>query len=259
MKNYLIDSHTENERLNYQNKIDVYSLSKEMTYICPEKGQFFLDAGCGNGNVIEALLQYGVEKIDGVDLSADRVTQAKERFSSNPNIRFFQRSLDKTEFPENTYDRVITRYIFEHVTNAKEILIELHRVLKAGGKLSIINFDDIFFDFYSKNEKFNHDLKMLKSKLPQDFEIGKKLPHYLNECGYSNVEWTAEKFFFKDERLKMEIENSRMRLEQGREHLAKYFSSIDHYDLFAKTYLEEMKDPNNVIGWTKFMITAKKI
>lgn len=258
MKNYLIDSSKENERLNYQNKIDAYNLNKEMQYIRPEKGQYFLDAGCGNGNVIEALLQYGVEKIDGVDLSADRVMQAKERFSTNPNIQFFQRSLDKTEFPENTYDRILTRYIFEHVTNAKEILVELHRVLKVGGKFSIINFDDIFFDFYTKNEKFNHDLKALKSKLPQDFEIAKKLPHYLSECGFSNVTWTAEKFFFKDEMLAMEIENSRMRLEQGREHLHKLFSSPSDYDQFAKTYLEEMKDPNNVIGWTKFMITAEK-
>ena len=258
MKNYLIDSPQENDRLNYQNKIDVYSLSKEMRFISPHKDQHFLDAGCGNGNVTDALLQNGVTKLTGVDYSEDRIKEDTERFKNFSDVHFHTRSLDNTGFETNTFDRIVCRYIFEHVTNAKEILTELHRVLKVDGSIAIINFDNIFFDFYTKNESFNNSLSALKAKLPQDFEVGRKLPQYLSQIGFKNVQWEAEKLYFQGERLEMEIHNSRMRLEQARGHLGKYFDSLADYDSFAKTYLDEMKDPNNVLGWAKFLVKGTK-
>ncbi len=256
MKNYLIDSPKEFERLNYQNKIDVYDLTKEMKFIEPQVGHLFLDAGCGNGNLIEALMQNGMTTIHGVDLSSDRIEKAKKRFADKSEVQFFNCSLDQTNLAEKKYDHVICRYIFEHVANPNEILAELKRVLKPEGRLSIINFDDIFFNFFTKNEKFNHSLKTLKAKLPLDFEIGRKLPIYLSLTGMIDIKWEAETFFFQDERMELEYVNTRMRLEQGREHLSKYFSSLKEYDQFAKNYLEEMKDPLNVLSTTKFMIKA---
>lgn len=258
MKNYLIDSPQEKDRLNYQNKIDVYSLGQELRFIYPEKGLHYLDAGCGNGNVIEALLQLGVNKIHGIDLSSDRITEAKKRFKDFSDVTFFERSLDHTELPDSTYDRVICRYIFEHVTNVKEILWELQRVLKPHGKMHIINLDDVFFGFHTKNERFNNELKNLKANLPQDFEIGRKLPQMLSALGMKDIQWEAQTYFFQNERMEMEIENARMRLEQARAHLSSYFTSLLAYDQFAEMYLEEMHDPNNVMWTTKYMITATR-
>lgn len=258
MKDYLIDSVDENRRLDYQNKIDVYNLDNELSFFDWKENDLVLDAGCGNGNVVEKLLAKGLNHIHGIDLSADRVKQSQERFKDNKDVQFFQRSLEATEFKDGVYDQVICRYVYEHVTHPSEIIKELHRVLKPNGVINIINFDDVFFGFYTKNEKFNEELKALKSKVPQDFEIARKLPHLLKSHQFKNIVWDAQTYFFKGERLAMEIENNKMRLEQARPHLSKYFDSMDAYDQFAATYMEELKDDCNVLFMTKYLIKAKK-
>lgn len=257
-KNYLIEHPNELERLNFQNKIDVYDLEKELNFFKWDTKHLILDAGCGNGNVVEKLLEKGMTKIHGIDFSEDRVNFAQERFKDHKDVEFFKRSLEKTGMNDNSYDRVICRYIYEHVTNTSEIINELYRVTKPGGYLQIINFDDIFFNFYTKNTKLNEQLAKLKKSVPQDFEIGRKIPHIMRAAKFDKVEWSAETFFFKDERLEMEKENNRMRLHQGREHLAKFFSSVEEYDEFAKTYLAEMDDDCNVLAVTKFLVKGQK-
>lgn len=258
MKDYLIDSADENKRLDFQNKIDVYNLDHELNFFEWNPNDLVLDAGCGNGNVIEKLLQKGLSKIHGVDFSQDRVNQASARFTDHKDVNFFQRSLDNTEFKNETYDKVICRYVYEHVTNPSEIIKELNRVLKPKGEINIINFDDIFFGFYTKNEKFNQDLKALKNKVPQDFEIARKIPHLLKSQNFKDIVWDAQCFFFKGERLELEIANTKMRLEQGRPHLSKYFDNLNQYDQFAETYLAEMRDDCNVLTTTKYLIKARK-
>ena len=258
MKNYLIENSNENERLNFQNKIDVYNLDKELDFFSWDKNHFVLDAGCGNGNVIEKLISKGMTKIHGIDFSKERIDEVAERFKSSKDVKAFHGSLDKTPFSENSYDRIICRYVYEHLTNAPEVTTEFMRILKPGASLYVLEFDDIFFDFYTKNEFFNNQLKTLKEKLPQDFAIAYKLPQLLKRHGFKNIEWDAETYFFKGERLSLEFENNKMRLQQGRAHLAKFFGSLEDYDEFAKTYLEEMKDECNVLKTTKYLIKATK-
>jgi ubiquinone/menaquinone biosynthesis C-methylase UbiE len=259
MKTYLIDHSDENKRLDFQNKIDVYNLDRELDFFSLQKNDLILDAGCGTGNVIEKLLQLGHSRIHGLDFSEDRIRQSQERFSSYNDVQLFNRPMDKTEFSPSTYDVVFCRYIYEHVTNPKEILAELYRVIKPNGHIYLVNLDDIFFNFHTKNEFFNQQLKSLQDKLPQDFKIGRKLPLMLREQKFEQIEWEAQTYFFKGERLKLERENTRMRLEQGRCHLSKFFSSTSEYDDFAKTYLDEMQDDCNVLSLSKYLIKANKL
>lgn len=258
MKNYVIDHVDENKRLNFQNTIDIYNLDKELKFFSISDCKLILDAGCGNGNVIEKLDSLGKFNIHGVDLSSDRVSQAKARFSANSNVHIFNRSLDNTQLKDSEYDAIICRYIFEHVLNHKDILTELYRILKPGCSINIINFDDLFFNFYTKNESFNKQLAALKQELPLDLQIGRKLPHLLRLCHFENIKWEAETYYFKGERLILERENTRMRLEQGRDHLIKYFKNNEEYDQFARIYLEEMLDECNVLSMNKYLITATK-
>lgn len=257
-KHYLIDNKNENKRLNFQNTIDVYNLSNELAYFDWNKNHFVLDAGCGNGNVIEQLLNRGLQKIHGVDFSPERIDEVKKRFENQNEIEAYHAPLEQTGLADESYDRIICRYVYEHLTNTPEVTHELWRLLKPGGSLYIIEFDNIFFDFYTKNEDFNRQLLELKNKLPQDFGIARKLPQLLKQHQFDEVHWDAETFFFKGERLEMEYQNNEMRLTQGRDHLAKYFKTTADYDQFAQTYLQEMKDECNVLSTTKYLIKATK-
>ena len=258
MKDYLIDHLDEDKRLNFQNTIDVYDLDKELDFFKFNKKDLVLDAGCGNGNVLEKLNMKGISNIHGIDLSEDRVKQATERFKSLDHINIMMRSLEQTGLAEASYDTILCRYIFEHVLSPKNVLTELHRILKPDGSLFIINFDDIFFNFHTKNEVFNKQLEIFQNKIPQDLKIGRKIPQLLKENNFKNIEWHAETYFFKGERLMLERENSSMRLEQGRKNLSKFFNNLEEYDTFAKTYLEEMHDDCNVLSMTKYLIRATR-
>lgn len=258
MKDYIIESYKEAERLDFQNKIDVYNLDEELKSFKWSPQQSVLDAGCGHGNLIEKLMNLGLKNLHGLDISEKRLELAKKRFLTEPLVNFFQASLDNTGLPDCRYDVVICRYIFEHLTNTDEVLKELSRVTKQNGSIYIINFDDVFFNFYTKNETFNRQLKTLKGKLAQDFEIGRKLPQKLQQLGFNHVQWEAQTYFFQNERLKLEYQNTQMRLEQARPMLSKFFNSTEEYNAFAETYLNEMRDSCNVLSSTKFLITAKK-
>lgn len=258
MKKYLIEGTHEIERLAFQNKIDVYDLKTELASFNWKFDDKVLDAGCGSGNLAQELIQMGIHKIDGIDMSSERVAFARERFSSNQNVNIYKANLEATGLEKSSYDKIICRYVFEHVTEPIEIFSELISLIKDKGKIYIINFDDIFFGFYTKNHAFNKKLVHLKSKLPQDFEIARKIPQLLASLGLVDIKWNAETYFFKDQRLELEITNTKMRLEQGRSTLYKYFDSLSDYDKFCEEYLEEMKDPNNVLYASKFLISAEK-
>jgi ubiquinone/menaquinone biosynthesis C-methylase UbiE len=258
MKSYLIQDLREHERLDFQNKIDVYDLNLELNFFSWDPKHRILDAGCGHGNVIGKLLEKGIEKVQGIDFCPDRVSLAQERFRHNPMVIIKQGSLDATGFESGSFDVVICRYVFEHLLNHEEVLGELYRILKPYGILRIINFDGLLFNFHTKNDKLNRQLAELKQRFTHDFDIGRKLPQLLNKQGFDKVEWEAESYFFKGDRLKLEHQNYKMRFEQARPHLSKYFSSGTEYDSFARVYLEEMLDECNVLAASKFFITGQK-
>jgi ubiquinone/menaquinone biosynthesis C-methylase UbiE len=256
MKKYLLESSNESERLNFQNKIDAYDIKKELAEFEFSPNDKVLDAGCGNGNLIDELLKLHALKIHGIDMSEDRVFKSKERFKEFANVEIFKGELEKTNLSKSYYDKICCRYIFEHVTNPIEILKALRELLVDRGNLYIVNMDQVFFGFYTKNEKFNQDLKKLQASLPQDYEIGRKLPQMLAISGYKEVNWKAETFFFHGESLALERKNTEMRLIQLRDYLSTKFDSVENYDEFASTYLDEMQDPNNVLYMSKFIIKA---
>lgn len=259
MKKYLIESFDEIERLKFQNTIGMYDMDQEIHFIDFLKDQKVLDAGCGTGNLIQKIISQHDVKIDGLELSHERVLYTKDRFKDFPNVSIFQGSLEDTKFDNDTYDKVVLRYVFEHVTKPKEILKEMNRIIKVDGKIFIINFDDIFFNFYTKNEFVNYCLKKLKTSIPQDFEIGRKLPRFLVDSGFVNVKWSAQTFFLKGEALELEKKNNEMRLFQARDNLAQILGGFHEYDRFLNQYLEEMDDSSNVMSFSKFLVKADKL
>jgi ubiquinone/menaquinone biosynthesis C-methylase UbiE len=258
MKNYLIDGKNESERLNFQNKMDICNLDQELSFFNFHEHHQILDAGCGNGNVIEKLIKNKLSYIDGIDFSIDRINDAKKRFENFHRVNLYQGELENTHLSGSSYDVVLCRYIFEHIMNPELVICEMRRLLKESGQIFIINFDDMVFNFHTRNEAFNKELKKIKLKVPQDLEIGRKLPQLLKKNGFKNIVWDAQTYFFKGERLTQEIENSKMRFSQGRENLSKLFASMTEYEIFVDNYLNELTDENNVLSSSKFLVKATK-
>ena len=88
-----------------------------------------LDVGCATGFLLDQARQRGWE-VYGVELSAWAVDYAKNKLQL-PNIT--QGSLKDANYPANFFDVVVLKDVIEHLTDPKETLEQIRRILKPAG------------------------------------------------------------------------------------------------------------------------------
>ena len=96
-------------------------------------GERLLDAGCGVGASSRvAAVEFGLF-VDGVDASAGALVRARERESAG-RVRWTEADLAALPFGEAAFDGVLAECVLSTV-GRREVLIELRRVLRRGGRL----------------------------------------------------------------------------------------------------------------------------
>jgi 2-polyprenyl-3-methyl-5-hydroxy-6-metoxy-1,4-benzoquinol methylase len=93
-------------------------------------GLELLDVGCGSGTLISLLKRRGF-RVRGVDFSAEAASIAK----SENDVDVAVGSLEQVHFPDQSFDVVTLFHVMEHVTNPRQVLEEVSRILRPGGAL----------------------------------------------------------------------------------------------------------------------------
>jgi SAM-dependent methyltransferase len=94
-----------------------------------------LEIGCGTGN-FTGLLARRANSIVAVDLDAEFIATAQERWQHDPRISF--RCSDATTLDwEAAFDTIVLLDILEHIENDVDFLQSLHRALRPEGTLVI--------------------------------------------------------------------------------------------------------------------------
>lgn len=99
-----------------------------------KNGDKILDAGCGNGRLLELLNGKNIDYI-GIDIAENLVKIAKGIY---PQRDFFVADNLNLPFPDNNFDEVFSIAVLHTVPSKElreEVLAELKRVLKPQGKL----------------------------------------------------------------------------------------------------------------------------
>lgn len=108
-------------------------------------GLDLLDVGCGSGTLLGLLKQRGFHAM-GVDFSeeAAKVAQAVN------GVRVIVGSLEQAAFPKESFDVVTLFHVMEHVTNPREVLAEVLRILRPDGivVLQVPNIDSWQFKLF---------------------------------------------------------------------------------------------------------------
>ena len=94
-------------------------------------GGRMLDVGCGRGVLLKSLADRGFE-VHGFEISETAAAGADPR----ADIRIGN-SLEDVGYPNAFFDQVILWHVFEHLPNPVEVLDEIRRILKPGGRLVI--------------------------------------------------------------------------------------------------------------------------
>ncbi len=105
--------------------------------LSPKPPDRVLEAGCGTGRMTRALTR-GVRELVAIDFSFQslRANQAKLRAAGLEHIPLVQADLCHLPFAPDTFDRVVSCQVLEHVPgeDARRMAVgELARVLRSGG------------------------------------------------------------------------------------------------------------------------------
>lgn len=106
-----------------------------------------LDVGCGGGFSCEFMAERGAI-VSGIDQSQKCVQTAKNHaLISGFKIDYRQGLAENMPYDDNTFDVVICVDVLEHVADYKQVVSEVHRILKPGG---LFFFDTINRTFSSQ-------------------------------------------------------------------------------------------------------------
>ena len=99
-----------------------------------------LDVGCGEGRHIFGVMQdYPQMKCVGLDMDNASLNKAEEGYQyfesiSNAGAEFIKGSAYSLPFPDESIDLIVCSEVLEHLHLYNDAVIEIHRVLKPGGK-----------------------------------------------------------------------------------------------------------------------------
>ncbi|MGG1575364.1 class I SAM-dependent methyltransferase [Fictibacillus sp. NRS-1165] len=102
-----------------------------------KKEEKILFAGVGTGADLRYLPSFPVE-VTAVDYSQEMLEKAKEKYVDQ-DIHFIQMDAQHLEFQEDMFDTIIASLILSVVPDPNQMIKEMARVLKPGGKIIIFD------------------------------------------------------------------------------------------------------------------------
>jgi demethylmenaquinone methyltransferase/2-methoxy-6-polyprenyl-1,4-benzoquinol methylase len=112
-------------------------LSKELT----DENALILDVACGTGDLSIELQKHARAKVIGTDFCRPMLSIAADKNAkANLTIPYLEGDGMNLAFADNTFDAVTIAFGLRNFSNWKDGLIELHRIVKPGGKLVVLEF-----------------------------------------------------------------------------------------------------------------------
>ena len=180
-------------------------VSAKLKDVLENPNSVVLDVACGTGDLSLELKTAGKAKVIGTDFCRPMLAIAKEKTAKeNEKIPYIEGDGMNLAFETETFDAVTIAFGLRNFSNWQDGLNELHRVLKKGGKLAILEFSAPIvpgfrqaFQFY-----FSHVLPRIGGAvsgsrgayeyLPDSvsrFPDQKKLAAMMREIGFETVEY----------------------------------------------------------------------
>lgn len=156
------------------------------------------------GGVSDASSPTEFEPITALDFSPQMLTLARTKFPT-ANIHWVEGDAMALPYPDNTFDLITSAFGFRNLTNYAAALAEIHRVLRPGGHIGILEAnqpDGLSGALYTLY--FRHILPVIGGLLSGDRAAYKYLPasvarfprpprmlQLMQENGFTNCAWDA--------------------------------------------------------------------
>ena len=162
--------------------IDLYWRKKALKLTKIDPSSILLDVACGTGDFAIAANKYGINKIFGIVLSINmlRIFQKKSKLADGYIVQSIAESLP---FKSESFTNITVAFGVRNFYNITESFKSFSRVLKSGGKITILEFRlpksilvKKIYLFY-----FNKILPLIGKVFSKDNEAYTYLPQSVNE------------------------------------------------------------------------------
>lgn len=197
--NMSIESYTPGHTQNATDFMSTRSINSHGQFFIPHliPGVSVLDCGCGPGTItlgIAALVRPG--QVNGVDFGVNQIELARASIASSQteNVIFQTADCYSLPFSDNSFDRVFSHALMEHLAEPCRATSEMYRVLKPGGVIGLCSPDWGGFVLAPPSNELGEAIKAytsLQTRNGGDIQAGRKLGVYLKECGFKNIQVSA--------------------------------------------------------------------
>ncbi len=116
-------------------------VAKKLKDVLDREDALVLDVACGTGDLSLELQTSGKAKVVGTDFCRPMLEIAFDKNSKNQtSIPYLEADGMNLSFADETFDAVTIAFGLRNFSNWQDGLVELHRILKKGGRLAILEF-----------------------------------------------------------------------------------------------------------------------
>jgi ubiquinone/menaquinone biosynthesis C-methylase UbiE len=160
-------------------------------------GTDVLDVGCGPGVIASAVACVNPQsKVIGIDQSTQRIASGQSvEIPSNLSLR--SGDARALPFKDDSFDLVYTRFMLEYVKSPQDIVGEILRVCRPGGRVLLQDLDGQLLWHYPEDEELQAQISKVVAALSKtgfDPFVGRKLFWLAKTAGLQNIQVQAESY-----------------------------------------------------------------
>jgi SAM-dependent methyltransferase len=151
-----------------------------------------LEAGCGVGSQTKIIAfnnpSCQFTSIDVSELSLEKAKQTTQSLGIK-NVNFQSGDIFNLDFKAEAFDHVFVCFVLEHLSNPVQALLNLKKVLKKGGTITVIEGDHESAYFYPRSDmaqKAIRCLTTLQTMKGGNAHIGRELYPLLTKAGFKD-------------------------------------------------------------------------
>jgi ubiquinone/menaquinone biosynthesis C-methylase UbiE len=252
------------EAMRLELKVDPHAWVQK--YLAPRisTGGSVLSVGCGPGVILREVCALDRSiRATGLDISDERVREAKQRNRENPQANFVRGDAQAMDFASNSFELVYSRMLMEYLKDKEAAVREMVRVCKAGGAVLLQDLDGQLLWHYPEDPAVQGTVeKVVRALAVTGFDpfIGRKLFSLAHKAGLKNIDVQVECYHLIAGEIEPAIlEQWDLKLEIAGPQLARLLGSEREAREQSRRFLDYLRRPDTLTYSTVFTVTGEKV
>jgi ubiquinone/menaquinone biosynthesis C-methylase UbiE len=222
-----------------------------------------LSVGCGPGVILGQVcaMDHSIHGT-GIDISAQRVHEARQKNSPNERLTFIQGDAHALPFPAENFDVVYARMLFEYLRDKQQAAAEMVRVCRPGGTVLFQDLDGQLLWNYPEDPVLQPALARVIAGLAStgfDAFVGRKLFSLAHQAGLRNIAVRVECYHLIAGAIKpLNLKQWELKLEIAVPQIARILGDEHAARAQAQGFLEYLRRPDTLTYSNVFTVTGEK-